>query len=117
MPYSKLLTILPVLLFLSAPTPVRADEMDALLLVEEGAPLREAWEECAASFAKARLQSKQASDSSAAEAFRTCRSDESKLRNFLAKRVGKEKAQGVIELLKNRYQSDLEAAIGEMRRN
>jgi hypothetical protein len=118
MAHLKLSRMLAALFFLEvAPLPALADEMDERLLVQEGQPLREAWEECAASYAKTRLTTEQSAETIAAEAFRRCKSREERLQKFLAQRIGTQKAQGVIALLQERYRSDLAAAVDELRPN
>jgi hypothetical protein len=95
--------------------PAHSDELDTLALVKEAQPLRDRWEECAAAFVKSRLDSKREAERLAEDAFRNCRSREARLRSFVATKVGRQKADAVILLLRAQSLSDLTAAIQELR--
>jgi hypothetical protein len=118
MPRPSLPTLrLALLVTLAAPLPALSDELDPLLLAQEGQPLQEAWKQCAASFSQPQLRTERAPERIAADAFRHCQSHEVKLSRFLAKRIGARKAQGVVAILRDQYQSELIAAVEELRRS
>jgi hypothetical protein len=92
---------------------MRADEADPLLVVEDAKPLTDAWEGCAASYAKARLSTKLSPESVADQALRHCEPKAAKLSRFLTTRVGRKSAGNVMLLLREKYRSGLVAAIKE----
>ncbi|WP_147282491.1 hypothetical protein [Microvirga subterranea] len=101
--------------FLFAATSAGADEFDALAIYSEAQPLNDRWQACAASFVRPWLKSQKLPDALAQEALDSCRSDQERLRLFFAGKIGKRSAENVIVLLREKYQSDLIAAINELR--
>lgn len=101
--------------FLFAATSAGADEFDALAIYSEAQPLNDRWQTCAASFVKPRLKSQRSPDALAKEALESCRSEQERLRLFFAGKIGTRSAENVIVLLREKYQSDLIAAINELR--
>jgi hypothetical protein len=95
--------------------PVDADEFDILTVYSEARPLKEEWQVCAASFVRRRLRSAETPDLLANEAFDRCHATEDRLRRFLVAEVGRESADGVMALLRDKYRSGLAAAIRELR--
>jgi hypothetical protein len=95
--------------------PVCADEFDVLTAYSEARPLNDAWQVCAASFAKRQLRSAETPERLANEAFDRCYATEDRLSRFLVARIGRKSAEGVMALLRDKYQSGLAAAIGELR--
>ena len=94
---------------------VHADEFDVLTVYSEARPLNEEWQVCAASFARARLRSSSTPELLANEAFDRCYATEDRLRRFLVAEVGRQSAEGVMALLRDKYRSGLAAAIRELR--
>jgi hypothetical protein len=94
---------------------VYADEFDVLTVYSEARPLNDEWQVCAASFAKRQLRSAETPESLANEAFERCHAAEGRLSRFLVARIGRKSAEGVMALLRDKYQSGLAAAIGELR--
>jgi hypothetical protein len=92
-----------------------ADEFDVLTVYSEARPLNDEWRVCAASFAKRRLRSAETPDRLAKEAFEQCDVTEDRLSRFLMAKIGRESAEGVMTLLRDKYQSGLAAAIRELR--
>jgi hypothetical protein len=100
---------------LVAGLPAQADEFDALAVYSEARPLNDRWQACAASYGRRRLQSHVPSDSLAKDALRNCQPQERKLLRFFTSRIGKRSAMTVVTVLRQRYRSDLTAAIDELR--
>jgi hypothetical protein len=92
-----------------------ADEFDVLQVYSEARPLNDEWQVCAASFARRRLRSAETPERLANEAFDQCHAAEVRLKRFLVAEVGRESADGVMALLRDKYQSGLAAAIRELR--
>lgn len=101
--------------FFFAATSASADEFDALAIYSEAQPLNGRWQACAASFVRPRLKSQQSPDALAREALDSCRSEQDRLRLFFTGKIGRKSAENVIMLLRAKYQSDLVAAINELR--
>ncbi len=95
--------------------PANADEFDALAVYSEARPLNDRWQACAASYVRRRLRSQVSSAILARNALRSCRSEENKLRRFFVGEVGRRSADKVVAVLRQRYQTDLAAAIDELR--
>jgi hypothetical protein len=95
--------------------PAGADEFDALAVYSEARPLNDRWQACAASYVRRRLQSQVSSEALASSAFRSCRAQESRLRRFFIRRIGRRSAENVMAVLNLRYRADLVAAIDELR--
>src|SRR3712207_9572328 len=93
--------------------PVHADEFDILTVYSEARPLNEEWQVCAASFVKRRLRSAETPELLANEAFDRCYATEDRLRRFLVAEVGRQSAEGVMALLRDKYRSGLRS--GERR--
>jgi hypothetical protein len=100
---------------LLAGSPADADEFDPLAVYSEARPLNDRWQACAASFVKRRLQSQQSSKALAEDALDSCRGEQNRLRRFLVDKIGRRSAENVVTLLREKYQSDLTAAINELR--
>jgi hypothetical protein len=64
---------------------------------------------------KRRLQSQQSSKALAEDALDSCRGEQNRLRRFLVDKIGRRSAENVVTLLREKYQSDLTAAINELR--
>jgi hypothetical protein len=96
-------------------TPADADEYDPLAVYSEARPLNDRWQACAASFVRRRLQSQQTSEALAEDALDNCRGEQNRLRRFLVDKIGMRSAENVVTLLREKYQSDLTAAINELR--
>ena len=94
---------------------VYADEFDVLTVYSEARPLNEEWQVCAASFARRRLRSSETPERLAKEALDQCYATEHRLSRFLVAKVGRESAEGVMSLLRDKYQSGLAAAVRELR--
>jgi hypothetical protein len=92
-----------------------ADEFDALAVYSEAQPLNDRWQACAATFVKTRLRSQQPPDALAKEALDRCRPEQDRLRLFFARKIGGRSAENVVNLLREKYQSDLVSAINELR--
>lgn len=92
-----------------------ADEFDPLLVYREARPLNDEWQACAASFVRGRLQSRQTPEVLAREALNACQAQQGRLRRFFIGKIGRKSAENVIAILQERYQSDLSAAITELR--
>jgi hypothetical protein len=101
-------------LLLAGP-PADADEFDPLAVYSEARPLNDRWQACAASFVRRRLHSQQTSEALAEDALDSCRAEQNRLRCFLVDRIGRRAAENVVTLLREKYQSDLTAAINELR--
>jgi hypothetical protein len=101
-------------LLLAGP-PADADEFDPLAVYSEARPLNDRWQACAASFVRRRLHSQQTSEALAEDALDSCRAEQNRLRRFLVDRIGRRAAENVVTLLREKYQSDLTAAINELR--
>jgi hypothetical protein len=97
-----------------ATTSALADEFDALAIYSEAQPLSDRWQACAASFVKPRLRSQQSPDALAKAALDSCRSEQDRLRLFFAGKIGKRSAENVVAVLREKYQTDLIAAIKEL---
>jgi hypothetical protein len=95
--------------------PVDADEFDVLAVYSEARPLNDEWQVCAASYARRRLRSAETPERLATEAFGRCHATEERMSRFLVAKVGRKSADGVMALLRDKYQSGLAAAIGELR--
>jgi hypothetical protein len=95
--------------------PVYADEFDVLAVYSEARPLNDEWQVCAASYARRRLRSAETPERLATEAFGRCHATEERLSRFLVAKVGRKSADGVMALLRDKYQSGLAAAIRELR--
>jgi hypothetical protein len=94
---------------------VHADEFDVLTVYSEARPLNEEWQVCAASFARARLRSSSTPELLANEAVDRCYATEDRLSRFLVAKIGRQSAEGVMALLRDKYRSGLAAAIRELR--
>jgi hypothetical protein len=94
---------------------VYADDFDVLTVYSEARPLNDEWQVCAASFAKRRLRSAETPERLANEAFERCDVTENRLSHFLIAKIGRESAEGVMTVLRDKYQSGLAAAIRELR--
>jgi hypothetical protein len=92
-----------------------ADEFDALAVYSEAQPLNDRWQACSATFVKTRLRSQQPPDALAKEALDRCRPEQDRLRLFFAGKIGGRSAENVVNLLREKYQSDLVSAINELR--
>src|SRR4051794_8532242 len=95
--------------------PAQADEFDALAVFSEARPLNDRWQACAASHVRRRLESQASSETLARNALQSCRSQESRLRRFFVRRIGKRSAENVVAVLYQRYRQDLAAAIDKLR--
>ena len=104
---------LVAVLLLSA-TSAPADEFDALVIYSEAQPLNDRWQACAASFVRPRLRSQQSPDALAKEALDSCRPEQDRLHLFFAGKIGKRSAKNVVAVLREKYQTDLIAAIKEL---
>jgi hypothetical protein len=104
--------LLAVLLLAATSAP--ADEFDALAVYREAQPLNDRWQACAASFVRPRLRSQQPPDALAKEALDNCRPEQDRLRLFFADKIGKRSAENVVAMLREKYQTDLVAAIKEL---
>jgi hypothetical protein len=102
-------------LVLFAATSAGADEFDALAVYSQAQPLNDRWQACAATFVKPRLRSQQPPDVLAKEALDSCRPEQDRLRLFFAGKIGGRSAENVVNLLREKYQSDLVSAINELR--
>lgn len=98
-----------------AQSPIHADEFDVLAAYSEAGSLNDQWQACAASFAKGRLRSPKAPELLAREALDRCRATADRLNRFLVAKIGRESAEGVMTLLRDKYRSGLAAAITELR--
>jgi hypothetical protein len=98
-----------------AESSVYVDEFDVLTVYSEARPLNDEWQVCAASFVRRRLRSAETPELLANEAFDRCQATEDRLRRFLVAEVGRESADGVMSLLRDKYRSGLAAAIREHR--
>ena len=96
-------------------SPAGADEFDPLAVYSEARPLNDRWQACAASFVRRRLQSQQTSEALAEDALDRCRAEQNRLRRFLVDTIGRGSAENVVTLLREKYQSDLTAAINALR--
>lgn len=92
-----------------------ADEFDVLSVYSGARPVNDDWQVCAASFAKRRLGSPETPELLADQAFSRCQTAERSLSRFLVAKVGRESADGVMTLLRDKYRSGLAAAIRELR--
>jgi hypothetical protein len=97
------------------PSSVYADEFDVLTVYSEARPLNDEWQVCAASFVKRRLGSAETPERLVNEAFDRCHATEDRLSRFLVAKIGRESADGVIALLRDKYRSGLATAIRELR--
>jgi hypothetical protein len=97
------------------PSLLYADEFDVLTVYSEVSPLNDDWQVCAASFARRRLRSPETPELLANEAFDRCHPTEDRLRRLLVAKIGRESADGVMALLRDKYRSGLAAAIAELR--
>ena len=95
--------------------PVYADEFDVLTVYSEARPLNDEWQVCAASYARHQLRSADTPERLATEAFGRCHATENRMSRFLVAKVGRKSADGVMALLRDKYQSGLAAAIRELR--
>jgi len=95
--------------------PVYADEFDVLTVYSEARPLNDEWQVCAVSFARRRLRSAETPERLANEAFGRCHATEDRMSRFLVAKVGRKSADGVMALLRDKYQFGLAAAISELR--
>ena len=95
--------------------PVYADEFDVLAVYSGARPLNDEWQVCAASYARHRLRSADTPERLATEAFGRCHATEERMSRFLVAKVGRKSADGVMALLRDKYQSGLAAAIRELR--
>jgi hypothetical protein len=109
-----IVTAFLIALLLAGP-PADADEFDPLAVYSEARPLNDRWQACAALFVRRRLQSQQTSQALAEHALDSCRAEQNRLRRFLVAKVGRRAAENVATLLREKYQSDLTAAINELR--
>lgn len=103
-----------IALLLAGP-PADADEFDPLAAYSDARPLNDRWQACAASFVGRRLPSQQTSEALAEDALDGCRAEQNRLRRFLVDKIGRRSAENVVTLLREKYQSDLTAAINELR--
>jgi hypothetical protein len=94
---------------------VYADEFDVLTVYSDARPLNDEWQVCAASFARRRLRSAETPELLANEAFDRCQATEDRLNRFLVAKIGRDNADGVMALLRDKYRSGLAAAIRELR--
>jgi hypothetical protein len=94
---------------------VYADEFDVLTVYSEARPLNDEWQVCAASVARRRLRSAETPELLAKEAFGRCHATEDRMSRFLVARIGRKSADGVMALLRDKYQFGLAAAIRELR--
>jgi hypothetical protein len=92
-----------------------ADEFDVLTVYSEARPLNDEWQVCAASVARRRLRSAETPELLAKEAFGRCHATEDRMSRFLVARIGRKSADGVMALLRDKYQFGLAAAIRELR--
>jgi hypothetical protein len=97
------------------PSPVYGDEFDVLTVYSEARPLNDEWQMCVASFARRRLRSAETPERLAKEAFDRCDATEDRLSRFLVAKIGRDNADGVMALLRDKYRSGLAAAIRELR--
>ena len=95
--------------------PAGADEFDALAVYSEARPLNDRWQACAASYVRRRLQAQVSSEALASSAFRSCRAQESRLRRFFIRRIGRRSAENVMVVLNLRYRAGLVAAVDALR--
>ena len=98
---------------------VHADEPDVetlLAAASKAVPYRDAWERCAAAALKRDLGSDLLPETVANRALSRCRQKEKRLQAVLAKNVGPIEAASVVEQLRRLYRSNLEAIVGDLRR-
>lgn len=98
-----------------AGTPARADEFNPLVVYEEARVLNDQWQACAASFVRNSLRSPQTPERLAEQAFDRCRVRQGRLSRFLIGKIGRKSAGNVMTLLREKYRSDLIAAITQLR--
>jgi hypothetical protein len=96
-------------------SPVYADEFDVLAAYSEAGSLNDDWQACVASFVRGRLRSSGTPERLAKEALDRCRAEKDKLNRFLVAKVGRNSAESVMTLLRDKYRSGLAAAITELR--
>ncbi len=98
-----------------AQSPVHADEFDVLAVYSDARPLNDEWQVCAASFVRHRLRSSETPEMLAKAAFDQCLAAEHGLTQFLMAKIGRESAEIVMAILRDKYLSGLGAAIIELR--
>jgi hypothetical protein len=96
-------------------SPGYADDFDVLAAYSEAGSLNDDWQACAASSVRGRLRSSGTPELLAKEAIERCTARENKLKRFLVAKVGRNSAESVMTLSREKYQSGLAAAIMELR--
>jgi len=113
---SRIAGFMGALTILLAPGhPTRSDEFDPLAVHQEARPLNDRWQACAALFVKGRLQGPRTPEALAEKALDHCRAQQAALDRFFVAKIGKRAAENVMMILRDKYRSDLTAAIEELR--
>ncbi len=96
-----------MILLLGPPLPAVADEFGLLAAIEGVAPLNDQLQACAAAYVRPRIHSAQSFEKIAENALRRCRTEEGRLRRFLAGKIGQNSSRNVVYVLRQKYRSDL----------
>ena len=98
-------------------TGVLADEPDPFLSVEEAKPLREQWQDCAATAVKRHLDSDRSAEAIADLALGGCKKRETALANVLRRRLGLSAARRIVAELRTYDRQVLTRIIERLRGN
>jgi hypothetical protein len=109
--------VLCVAILLGVGTAARADEPDPFLSVSEAKPLRERWQDCAASAVKPHLDTSRSAEAIADMALASCKAREAALANVLRRRVGLAAARRIVAELRTYDRLVLTRIIERLRGN
>jgi hypothetical protein len=101
------------LAFLST-IPALADE-DPMSVIPEAVPLRDKWEGCAAGKVRGMIQSNLSPETVAERALAACRAEENAVKDLLTRRIGRDEAFTIVELVRNAYRTNLTAIVETIR--
>ena len=96
----RIIAALCIAIALVLGVPARADEDDPLGSIAEAKPLRDRWQECAATEVKGRLNKDQSAEAIAEMALVSCKAREAALMRVVQRRLGPPSAKRVVAELR-----------------
>jgi hypothetical protein len=95
-------------------TPGLADE-DPTAVIPEAVPLRDRWERCAAEKVRGMIRGNLSPETVAERALAGCRAEENAVKSLLTRRLGRDQAFTIVELVRNTYRTNLMAIVETIR--
>ena len=80
-------------------------------VIPEAVPLRDKWERCAAGKVRGMIRTSLTPEVVAERALAGCKAEETAVKNLLTRRLGRDEAFTVVELIRNAYRSNLTAIV------